>query len=163
MWRAILAGGLEHAVIVAHRLNHLGPFCEGQRHGLLAEDVFTRIGGGDGHGGVPVIRHHNGDHVDAIPVDDFMEVGRRVDAVVAFFAQLFRVELVGDLERRFAAHDDLFVAIAFARRVHIAERTNLDVVVAHEEFHVGRAPGAEADNAHVDAFAGRVFTPGAAG
>jgi len=77
---AELGAGLEHAVVLADRLDHLASLVDGQRQGFLAIDILARLHGRDGNQGVPVIGDDDRHGVDVRPCEQFAEVLVGVDA-----------------------------------------------------------------------------------
>src|SRR5262249_8986938 len=63
---ALLAAGLEDAVVLAGRLDHGAGLADGQRQRLLAVDVLAGLARLDSRDGVPVVRRGDDDGVDVL-------------------------------------------------------------------------------------------------
>ena len=87
--------GLDHAMVLAHGLDHFAALEEIVRRGLLHEHVFSRLAGHDRHEGMPVIRRRNRDGVDVFVVQNLAKVRARLD-FLAPFAELvhFIVQMI---------------------------------------------------------------------
>src|SRR5262245_24937999 len=130
---ALLAAGLDDAVVLAGCLDHRPPLGDGQAERLLAVDVLAGLAGVDGDQGVPVVGHGDDDGIDVLAVEQLAVVadGERGLAGLLLDAGpgLFEPGLI-DLADRDAVLDvDAEVAFALV---------------------------ADADAADADSFAGRV-------
>ena len=65
--RALLAADLQDAVVLAHSLDQLFSFIDGERHRLLEVDVLAGLAGGDGDAGMPVVGSGDYHCVDVLP------------------------------------------------------------------------------------------------
>ena len=83
---ALLAAGLEDAVVLAGRLDHRLAFLDGEREGLLAVDVAAGLHRGDRGQGVPVVDRADRDGVQVFLGEQLAEVF----VFVAVFADLRR-------------------------------------------------------------------------
>ena len=93
-----------------------------------------------------------------VAVDDFAEVTERSHALELPGPRLVGVVLVGDFQGRFATHQSGFVPVAVTGRIHIGDRHDLNIIVAHEELHVRCAPSPCANHSDIDAVA-RCISP----
>jgi len=140
---ADLGVGAEDAAVALHRVRDRAALGDRERDGLLEGDVLAGAGGGDRHGGVPVIGRRDHDRVDVGPGQHVTEILIHRAAPVGAAWSGVRV---GGL--------DPLPGLLGAPAVHVAHRHHLHLGRSeeHGEVGVGHLP-AGADERDVDAVA----------
>ena len=114
---ALHGAGLQHPAVGVHGLHHLEGLVDVVGEGLLAVDVLARPQGGQRDDGVPVIRGGDAHRVDVLAGEELAEVAVGRTSRQAGRGK-GRVVLVHPLPGGLAP-----------RRVHVADRDDLDVLV----------------------------------
>ena len=130
--RALPGAGLPDPAVALDGLAHGAALAELVEEGLLAVDVEPGPGGGDGQDGVPVVGHGDRDGVEVAAEQELAEI---VVGGAIRVAVLFIDDALGLLQMVF---------------VEVADGHPLDLVLAQERFHVGKAHHAEPDPGHDD-------------
>ncbi len=90
---AALHAALDDPAVLAGGLDHLPPFPEVVRDGLLDEHVLARLTGPDGDQRVPVVGRGSNDRVDALVIEQLAHIDVRVHRLLAVAGLLgFAVE-----------------------------------------------------------------------
>jgi len=63
------------------------------------------------------------------------------------------VVVADDFQSWLASHYGLFIAISLAGRVQITDRTNLHVVISHEQFHIWDTARSQTNHTDIDTVA----------
>jgi hypothetical protein len=146
---ALLASGLQHPFVLAHRLHTPFGFSQGQGQRFLAIDVFARLTGLDDGDGVPVLRRDDHHRVDVFAGQKVPEI---VVSVTLFGSPfVFSVGLLHSLLRPFAPGR---VDIAHGQGLHIAEPQQGGQVEIERHL-------AAADKSHRDPLTGSLLLPSA--
>ena len=141
--RTLLHTGLEDAACAADFVDDVTRLADGQRQRFFAVDVFTSVGGHDGHRGMPVVRRAN---------DDSIKIwsGQHVSEITIFGATfvLAGLLLVGvSLLRQ-------IVGVFHLARIDVADGDDLDGRHFKQVSQMAGGHAASADDADGDAVVG---------
>ena len=149
-----MAPGLEYDAGLGDGVAHRAPFADGQREGLLAVNVLSRLASFDHGDGVPVVGRAYFDGVDILATEDFVVIDVRVatlrDARRVVLAVVLLDQALGGL-----ATAELAVPVAEALAVDVANGDDLDAIILEERPDVVEALVAGSNHAEGDPVARR--------
>jgi hypothetical protein len=149
---ALLAAGLEDALVPPHGVHHGSRFADGVGEGFFAVNILARSCRFDGNDGVPVLGHGDEDGVDVFALKQLAEVQIGCAAGIGAFVKDIGIGLFNLF---FRAISHLFAHVAHGQQLHLA--------IVHEAVEMPGAHVADADEADIDALRGRGRFGGADG